>query len=129
MPLGFTMSPLSLSPVSRSRVEFANPRLETVHVDGELIRAYRTRHSIWGKQRTVVVLVLERLLEGQARGVLQHVASAQKWLTQLADVLARGQQRRDRARIHRDIELRLRGRQVLSRVLHVELGGTIPISA
>ena len=104
-------------------VQFANPRLETVLVDGEPVRTHRTRHSIWGKQRTVVVLVSERLLEGQARGVLQHVASAQKWLTQLADVLARGQQRRDRARIQRDIEAHLHGRQFLSRVLHVELRG------
>ena len=49
-------------------VKFANPRLETVLVDGEPVRAYRARHSIWGKQRTVVVLVSELLLEGQSRG-------------------------------------------------------------
>jgi transposase len=107
-------------------VEFADSRLDTVHVDGEPVRAYRTRHHIWGKERTVVVVVSQRLLEGQARGVLQQVASAQKWLTQLADLLAPGQQRRERARIQRDIETRLQGRQFLSRVLRVELAGDDP---
>jgi hypothetical protein len=68
-----------------------------------------------------VVSVSDRLLEGQARGVLQQVAYAQKWLTQLADVLARGKQIQDRVPIQHDIELRQRGRQFLSHVLHVEL--------
>jgi transposase len=107
-------------------VESANSRLDTLDLDGEPVPAYRTRHPIWGKQRTVVVLVSQRLLAGQARGILQHVASAQKWLIQLADILARGLQRRDRARIQRDIETRLRGRQFLSRVLRVELSGDDP---
>jgi transposase len=107
-------------------VQFANSRLETIAVEGESVRAYRTRGSIWGKERTAVVLVSERLQEGQARGVLQHVASAQKWLNQLSLTLARGQQKRDRARIQRDIETRLRGRQFLSHVLRVELTGQDP---
>ena len=107
-------------------VASANSQLQTVYLHQEPVRAYRTRHLLWGKERTVVVVVSERLLEGQARGILQHVAAAQKWLTELADLLARGRQKRDRARIQRDIETRLRGRQFLSRVLRVELSGTDP---
>jgi hypothetical protein len=49
-------------------VEFANSRLDTVQVDGEPVPAYRTRQRIWGQERTVVVIVSERLREGQARG-------------------------------------------------------------
>ena len=107
-------------------VEFANSRLDTVQVDGEPVPAYRTRQRIWGQERTVVVIVSERLREGQARGILQQVASAQKWLSELADILVRGKQRRDRARIQRDMEIRLRGRQFLSRVLRAELAGEDP---
>jgi transposase len=68
-----------------------------------------------------VVLLSERLREGQRRGILQQVASAQRWLSRLDETLKRGKQRRDRARIQHDIDARLRGRQHLRRVLKVDL--------
>lgn len=94
--------------------------------DGQSVSAYRALKRIWGVERTVVVLVSERLREGQMRGILQHVGSARRWLDDLANTLRRGKQKRNRARIERDIELRLKGRQHLSRVLHFKLTGDDP---
>jgi transposase len=105
----------------------ANAALALVDLgDGQKVSAYRARKQIWGAERTAVVLVSERLREGQMRGILQHVASARRWLDKLANTLRRGKQKRNRARIERDIELRLKGRQHLSRVLRFQLVGDDP---
>lgn len=77
---------------------------------------------IWGAERTAIVLVSERLREGQVRGILHHVESAQRWLTRLQATLQRGKQKRSRARIEQDIAARLRGRQHLRDTIAVELG-------
>lgn len=113
----------SLSAASqRALVAEANPKMQPVALDdGEEVLAYRTRRPLWGAERTVIVLLSERLREGQRRGILQHVASAQRWLSQLDQTLQRGKQRRDRARIQHDIDARLRGRQHLRKVLKVDL--------
>jgi len=106
----------------KTLVAEANPKMEPVLVrDGEEVLAYRTRRPLWGAERTVVVLLSERLRQGQKRGILQHVASAERWLARLAQTLKGGKQRRSRARIQHDIESRLRGRQHLRAVLKVEL--------
>jgi transposase len=108
----------------RTLIGEANSKLEPITLDdGDCVMAYRTRQMVWGTQRTVVVLVSERLREGQLRGVLQHLASTRKWLDSRAATLARGRQRLDRVRIERDIETRLKGRQHLRRVLKVRLDG------
>jgi transposase len=105
----------------------ANQKLEPVALrNGESVMAYRTQRTIWKKCRTVVVLVSEQLKEGQIRGILQHVESAQRWLSRLADTLRRGKQRRSRAAIERDIENRLKGRQYLRKVLRYQLLGEDP---
>ena len=111
----------------RALVAHANARLADVVLDSdETVPAYRTRRTIWGVERTVVVLVSERLRQGQLRGILQHVTAARRWLSALAETLRRGKQRRDRARIERDIDHRLTGRQWLRRVLRFQLTGTDP---
>lgn len=108
----------------RALVEEANARLEPVELtEDESVQAHRTRRMIWDEDRTVVVLVSERLRAGQLRGIEQHLASATRWLDELADTLRRGKQRRDRAAIERDIERRLMGRQFLGQVLRVQLSG------
>jgi transposase len=113
----------SLSAASqRALIAEANPKMQPVPLDdGEEVLAYRTRRTIWGAQRTAIVLLSERLREGQKRGILQHVASAQRWLSRLERTLKRGKQRRDRVRIQHDIDARLRGRQHLRKVLKVDL--------
>ena len=109
----------------RALITEANTRLESVTIDkDESVMAYRARRTIWGAERTAVVVLSETLRAGQMRGILQHVASAQKWLQELADTLRRGKQKRNRATLQRDIETRLMGRQHLSEVLRFNLGGT-----
>jgi transposase len=111
----------------RELVDKANPLLAPVEIaDGEAVPAYRTKKSIWGAERTVVVLVSERLRQGQMAGVMQHVVKAQQWFSEQADTLRRGKQRRDRARIQRDIENHLKGRQHLTEVLPFQLSGEDP---
>jgi len=111
----------------RDLVTQANAQLTPVDLgDGKTVPAYRTRKTIWGAQRTVVVLVSERLRQGQMRGILQHVDSARRWLDRLANTLRRGKQKRNRARIERDIELRLKGGQHLSQLLRFHLVGEDP---
>jgi len=110
----------------RALIAEANGKMEPVRLDEHAeaertVMAYRTRRVVFGSERTLVVVLSEGLREGQQRGVLQHVASAQRWLQRLSATLERGKQRRDRARIQRDIEARLMGRQHLRKVLRVQL--------
>jgi transposase len=111
----------------RKLVIEANARLASIDLEnGQSVSAHRTRKRIWGVERTVVVLVSERLRQGQMRGIMQHVAAARRWLDALASTLRRGKQKRNRARIERDIELRFQGRQHLSQVLRFQLAGEDP---
>lgn len=111
----------------RDLVEEANPLLTPVEIKaGEPVPAYRCQKEIWGAERTVIVLVSERLRQGQMAGVMQHVAKAQQWLAEQADMLRRGKQRRNRARIERDIETYLKGRQHLREVIRFQLTGEDP---
>jgi transposase len=106
----------------RALVAEANPLMQPVALDQEeQVLAFRTRRTLWGVERTIVVLLSERLRQGQKKGILQHVASAQRWLARLAETLERGKQRRSRTRIQHDIDARLRGRQHLREVLKVDL--------
>jgi transposase len=108
----------------RDLVKEANAQFVPVELgDGETVPAHREKRKIWGVDRTAIVLLSERLRQGQMRGILQHAASAQRWLSRLADTLRRGKQKRDRARIQRDIESRLQGRQHLAEVLRFQLTG------
>ena len=100
----------------------ANPLMQPVALDEEeQVLAFRTRRTLWGVERTIVVVLSERLRQGQKRGILQHVASAQRWLDRLSQTLERGKQRRSHTRIRHDIEARMRGRQHLREVLKVDL--------
>lgn len=108
----------------RALIAEANQAFEEVTVGEEVLKTFRATRSIWGADRVVVVLVSERLREGQRRGILQHVSSAQRWLDALARTLRSGKQKRDRATIERDIEKRLMGRQHLRKVLRVALTGS-----
>jgi transposase len=102
----------------------ANAHLAPVALpSGETVQAARFRRPIWGADRTVVVVCSDRLREGQMRGILQHVAKAERWLAALADTLRRQTQRRDRARLQQDIDAHLHGRQHLRHVLHTQLTG------
>jgi len=113
----------SLVPASHGElIAEGNKRMETVELrNGEPVRLWRTRRLLWGRERTLVVMVSERLREGQLRGLVQHLDRARLRLKQLQEELSSPRaQRRRREVIEKRIEEALRG-QFLRRVLRVEL--------
>jgi len=118
----------SLVPAShRELIAEANAQLETVGLrSGEPVRLWRTKRLLWGQQRTLVVMVSERLREGQLRGLAQHLDRARLRLKQLQEELNSPRaQRRRREVIEKRIEAALRG-QFLRRILRVELAALSP---
>jgi transposase len=61
------------------------------------LTAIDTRRTVFGKDRRVVLTHSPTLHEGQSRGLDQTLAKVEAQLTGLADTLARGKTRRDRA--------------------------------
>jgi transposase len=61
------------------------------------------RRTVFGKHRRVVLTHSPTLHEGQSRGLDQTLAKVEAELTQLADTLARGKTRRDRAGVQAQI--------------------------
>jgi hypothetical protein len=80
----------------------------------------RLEREIWGKPRTVLLFVSERLRQGKIRGLMQHVKKAiralERWKTQLAKPRS-GPRTLEAAQ--RQIQAILSGQHV-SRVLKVE---------
>ncbi len=67
------------------------------------LTAIDTRRTVFGKDRRVVLTHSPTLHEGQSRGLDQTLAKAEARLTELADTLARGKTRRDRAGVETEI--------------------------
>jgi transposase len=67
------------------------------------LTAIDTRRTVFGRQRRVVLTHSPTLHEGQSRGLDQTLAKAEARLTQLANTLARGKTRRDRAGVEAQI--------------------------
>ena len=113
----------SLVPAShRELIAEANERMETVELrSGEPVRLWRTNRPLWGRDRTLLVMVSERLRDGQLRGLAQHLDRARRRLRELQEELdSPTAQRRRREVIDKRVEEALRG-QFLRRVLRVEL--------
>lgn len=58
-----------------------------VRIGENEIPCYRTRKHVWGKDRTLVLYVSERLRQGQIRGLHQALAKKQQQLQELRDRL------------------------------------------
>jgi transposase len=88
---------------------------------GEEVPAYRTRRTIWGQERTVVVLRSERLRAGQVRGLHQQLLKRGRALAALTTGLEapRGGHG-TRAGLERRVAEILRG-QHMRRLLQVEI--------
>ena len=67
------------------------------------LTAIDTRHTVFDKDRRVVLTHSPTLHEGQSRGLDQTLAKAEAELTVLADTLARGKTRRDRTSVEAHI--------------------------
>ncbi len=100
----------------------ALPQLAPVALPtGEEVQADRTRRTIWGQERTVVVLRSERLRAGQVRGLHQQLAKRVRALAALtAGLEAPRGGRGTRAGLERRVAEILRG-QHMRRLLHVEI--------
>lgn len=108
----------------RALIAEATPQLTPLVLSAEeTLPVYRTRQTVWGAERTLVVLVSPRLQQGQRRGVEQHLASAVRWLDALQATLSRGKQRRSCAAIEAQVAQRLRG-QHLREILNVRVSGS-----
>ena len=108
----------------RPLIAEANLHFESIALDDQqCVQAYRASRTVWGAERTLVVVLSESLRAGQIRGIHQHVASAKRWFDRLSDTLTRGKQRRSREALQRDIETRLMGRQHLQKIFRWELHG------
>jgi len=84
------------------------------------VRVHRLRRQIWGAERTVVLLISERLRAGQMRGLEQHLGKRLKALAAWKEQLAKphsGPRSEESAR--RRIE-QLRSGQYLGEVLRAE---------
>jgi len=107
-------------PLSRFRW-LAEPRLDGV-------RAYRTRKTVFGAERTVLVTHNEALLAGQLRGLGQHLAKARVELRVLQGRLARraaGLVTQGRTPTRESVEAQVRkilSAQFLAELVRVEIG-------
>jgi transposase len=72
----------------RQLVANAEACLNTTGGDDDRPQTYRDKRQIWGSERTVVVLVSERLKAGQLRGVYQELDKKKARLRQLQRSLA-----------------------------------------
>lgn len=92
-----------------------------VRIGDKEILCYRTRKHVWGKERTLVMYVSERLRQGQIRGLQQALTKKQQQLQELKDKLnnPRAQKRKKEA-LEVEIARIVKGEQC-DRVLHVTL--------
>jgi len=64
-------------------IKEANKHFEPISINGEEIPAWRVKRTIWGEERTCVVVISKRLKEGQIRGIHQHLEKKYKSLEEL----------------------------------------------
>jgi transposase len=100
----------------------ALPRLAPVILPtGEEVPVYRTRQTLWGQARTVMVLRSERLRAGQMRGLHQHLATRMRALSALtAGLEAPRGGRGTRAGLERRLAEIVRG-QHMRRLLQIDI--------
>ena len=89
------------------------------------LSAYDTRKVVFGTNRRVVLTHSPNLHAKQSRGFDQTLAKTGRRLTELADTLARGKTRRDRAAVLAEINQITKARWV-NRVLSTTLTGDTP---
>ncbi len=69
-------------------IEDAETRFAPVDIDGKSVSLYRDKRVIWGEERTVVVLISEKLKAGQLRGIYQALKKRKLALGEMQRSLA-----------------------------------------
>ncbi|WP_088049453.1 IS1634 family transposase [Virgibacillus dakarensis] len=112
----------SLSPAyHEDLVNIPLSKYQSVDVGEKEVTCYRTQKEVWGKERSLVLYVSNRLREGQIRGLHQALNKKQGQLQELKDKLTNPRARkRKKETLERDIEHILKGEQC-NRILKVTL--------
>ena len=71
----------------KSLLEVPRCRYQPVKVADREILCYRTTHKVWGKERTIVLYISEKLRQGQIRGLIQALEKKYQALTDLKQKL------------------------------------------
>ena len=97
----------ALSPYQHTDlIHKANQWLRPVRINGEPIRCYRVRQSIWHLDLTVVVYISEKLRQGQIRGTEQAIGKAFEQLSLLRESI-KSPTRRGRKRTQKQVQTRI----------------------
>ena len=86
-------------------IEEANSKFTKIKVRGKEISVFRTKREIWGKPRTCVVIVSEKLKQGQLNGIYQNLKKKYKLLDEFKQQLENPKRRKEI--LGSDIEKRL----------------------
>ena len=102
-------------------IQDAEAQFAPVDVDGKSVSLYRDKRVIWGEERTVVVLISEKLKAGQLRGIYQALKKRKLALGKIQRSLANPRtKRRTREQLVETIDNLLQG-QFMKDVLTYEL--------
>ena len=88
----------------RQLVAEAENNFTETDIDGSKLQIFRDKREIWGSERSVVVLISERLRAGQLRGIYQELDRKKKRLRELQRSLANPRAKR---RTHEALETKL----------------------
>ena len=88
----------------RTLIERAEQDYTPVSVGGQVLDVYRTKQTIWGEERTLLVFVSDRLRTGQLRGLYTALKKAEEELTHLQKAINAPSQR---AQKRQEIEARI----------------------
>ncbi len=78
-------------------------------VHGKTCRYYRTRHLLWGRERTLLLLISESLYEGQVRSLEKTLLGIQEKLTELQTRLPTKKTSMSQATLEKNIQSLLTG--------------------
>jgi len=102
-------------------IKDAEAQFAPVDVDGKNVSLYRDKRVIWGEERTVVVLISEKLKAGQLRGIYQALKKRKLALGRIQRSLANPRtKKRTREQLVETIDNMLKG-QFMKDVLTYEL--------
>ena len=88
----------------------AEKNFTEIDLDGHKVQVYRDQREIWGSERTVVVLISERLRAGQLRGIYQQLDRKKAALRELQQRLANPRaKRRTREELEAQLTALLKG--------------------
>lgn len=94
----------------KALVASGTENLKKVTVGDKTIEVYRDKRKIWGDERTVLVMISEKLRAGQLRGIYQSLAKKEKELREIADGLkAPGARKRDKNKLEARIQRLVKG--------------------